>query len=96
MVGPLTLTGTNSGQAGGPGELIFLWSNLVWCNPSGTDLYQHVVDRPTQLICISDIYLLTCQQTNTKDIAGQSATGVPELSEVPKVPGSNLWKEFKN
>ena len=31
----------------------------------------HVVDRPTQLICISDIY---CQQTNTKDIAGQSAT----------------------
>ena len=32
-----------------------------------------VVDRPTQLICISDIYL--CQQTNTKDIAGQSARG---------------------
>ena len=32
----------------------------------------YVVDRPTQLICISDIYLL-CQQTNTKDIAGQSA-----------------------
>ena len=40
-----------------------------------------IVDRPTQLICISNIYLLTdkylstniCQQTNTKDIAGQSA-----------------------
>ena len=31
-----------------------------------------LVDRLTQLICISDIYLL-CQQTNTKDIAGQSA-----------------------
>ena len=31
----------------------------------------HVVDRPTQLICISDIYLwYLCQQTNTKDIAG--------------------------
>ena len=30
-----------------------------------------LVDRPTQLICISDIYLLT--NTNTKDIAGQSA-----------------------
>ena len=29
-----------------------------------------LVDRPTQLICISDII---CQQTNTKDIAGQSA-----------------------
>ena len=29
-----------------------------------------VVDRPTQLICISDIF---CRQTNTKDIAGQSA-----------------------
>ena len=40
-----------------------------------------VVDRPTQLICISDIYLIqciitciTCQQTTTKDIAGRSAT----------------------
>ena len=31
-----------------------------------------LVDRPTQLICISDLYL--CQQTNTKDIAGQSAS----------------------
>ena len=29
--------------------------------------------RPTQLIYISDIYLLICQQTNTKDVAGQSA-----------------------
>ena len=29
-----------------------------------------VVDHPTQLICTSDIYL----STNTKDIAGQSAT----------------------
>ena len=28
-----------------------------------------LVDRPTQLICISDI----CQHTNTEDIAGQSA-----------------------
>ena len=35
-----------------------------------------VVDCPTQLICISDIsdFFLLCQQTNTKDIAGQSAT----------------------
>ena len=32
------------------------------------------VDRPTQLICISDIIIFICQQTNTKDIAGQSAT----------------------
>ena len=31
-----------------------------------------LVDRPTQLICIFDIYLLS-QQTSTKDIAGQSA-----------------------
>ena len=37
----------------------------------GTDTQQRLVDRPTQLICISDIFL--CQQTNTKDIAGQSA-----------------------
>ena len=35
---------------------------------------QNVVDRSTQLICFSDIYLFVlCQQTNTKDIAGQSA-----------------------
>ena len=36
-----------------------------------------LVDRPTQLICISDIYLLTNRNsnanTNTNDIAGQSA-----------------------
>ena len=29
---------------------------------------------PTQLICISDVYLSLCQQTNTKDIARQSAS----------------------
>ena len=39
----------------------------------------YVVDRPTQLICISDICQI-CQQTNTKDIAGQSATCQPELN----------------
>ena len=41
-----------------------------------------LVDRPTQLIFISDIYqkyksnsdVNICQQTNTKDIAGQSAS----------------------
>ena len=30
-----------------------------------------LVDRPTQLICIW--IFICCQQTNTKDIAGQSA-----------------------
>ena len=47
-----------------------LCSDILWCG-------MHIVDRPTQLICISDIYLLylfICQQTNTKDIAGQSAS----------------------
>ena len=42
-----------------------------WGDASGDDDF---VDRPTQLICFSDIYLLyvvVCQQ---KDIAGQSAT----------------------
>ena len=33
----------------------------------------HPLDRPTQLICIFDIYVR--QQTNTKDIAGQFARG---------------------
>ena len=31
-----------------------------------------IVDRPTQLICIW-IFICICQQTNVKDIAGQSA-----------------------
>ena len=44
-----------------------------------------VVDRPTQLICISDIYLLICQQTNTKDIAGQSASAAAEEGVVSKL-----------
>ena len=39
-----------------------------------------IVDRPTQLICISDIYLFICRQTNTKDIAGQSASGMMECN----------------
>ena len=38
----------------------------------GPDQKTNLVDRPTQLICISDIY--NCQQTNTKDITGQSAS----------------------
>ena len=37
-----------------------------------------VVDRSTQLVCMSDIHFLisicTCQYTNTKDIGGQSAS----------------------
>ena len=37
-----------------------------------------VVDRPTQLVCMSDIHFLIsiciCQHTNTKDIGGQSAS----------------------
>ena len=53
MVGPLTLTGTIPGQAGGPGELIFLLSNLVWCDPSGTDLDQHGQ-------CPLDILMMSC------------------------------------
>ena len=39
--------------------------------------------RPTQLIYISDIYLstyiLNCQHTNIKDIAGQSAEVVGKI-----------------
>ena len=40
---------------------------------SNMSLENPLVDRPTQLICIFDIYLLTDKQTNAKDIAGQSA-----------------------
>ena len=48
------------------------------------ELHLNLVDRPTQLICISDIYLLykytnihlLYKYTNTKDIAGQSANRV--------------------
>ena len=57
----------------------------------------HLVDRPTQLICISDIYLFICQQTNTKDIAlllaGQSATphhGFPLIS-LARYPPPTGW-----
>ena len=32
-----------------------------------------LVDHPTQLICI---WIFICQQTNTKDIAGQSAKDI--------------------
>ena len=42
------------------------------------------VDRPTQLICISDIYLLTYKYT--KDIAGQSATTFPDIPVLPSPP----------
>ena len=47
---------------------------VLWLAPhiqGGPEL----VDRPTQLICICIIYLYyICHQTNTKDIAGQSAS----------------------
>ena len=40
-------------------------------------LHKTLVDRPTQLICIQ---IFICQQTNTKDIAGQSANKTLELA----------------
>ena len=44
---------------------------------------EYPVDCPTQLICISDIYMLyICQHTNTKDIAGQSSREYPPLEMV--------------
>ena len=49
-----------------------------------------LVDRLTQLICISDIYLL-CQQTNTKDIAGQSARFSLDARRRTS-SSSSLWK----
>ena len=45
------------------------------CIFSHLNSHSVIVDRPTQLICISDIYLLT----NIKDIAGQSANSVSDL-----------------
>lgn len=46
-------------------------------------LMQQQQGRPTQLIYISDIYLstyiLNCQHTNIKDIAGQSAEVVGKI-----------------
>ena len=58
------------------GEAVEIW-------PSMLQSPVRLVDRPTQLICISDIYLLICQQTNTKDIAGQSATVRPKTWQTP-------------
>ena len=42
-----------------------------------------VVDRPTQLICISDIYLLSTN-TNTKDRAGQAGNVYVHCSAVTR------------
>ena len=42
---------------------VFFCGECVWV----------VVDHPTQLICI---WIFICQQTNTKDIAGQSANPI--------------------
>ena len=57
------------------------------CHPTSTPSSSSydIVDRPTELICIYDIYLSTfiCQHTNSKDIAGQCLhlqCGVPKLS----------------
>ena len=47
-------------------------------------LSTHVVDRPTQLICI---WIFICQHTSTKDIAGQSATGNLEVGPTYLVGG---------
>ena len=64
---PIGLPGLDSWS-----PLTFTWYWVPSGSPRGP---KKVVDRPTQLICISDLYLLifVCQQTNTKDIAGQSA-----------------------
>ena len=51
-------------------DLIVDLTNMTPVSEDADDL----VDRPTQLIYISDI----CRQTNTKDIAGQSATDDPD------------------
>ena len=45
--------------------------------PHGCHRYHVLVDRPTQLICVSDIYL----STDTKDKAGLSANHVHESSQ---------------
>ena len=42
-----------------------------------------LVDRPTQLICI---WIFIWQQTNTKDIAGQSAK-----KKVPEQTAGSVW-----
>ena len=45
-----------------------------------------VVDRPTQLVCISDIHFLIsiciCQHTNTKDIGRQSPSDTATFAQV--------------
>ena len=49
------------------------YSLVAWQGPASYISRGSLVDRPTQLICISEIDLLfICQQTNTKDMAGAS------------------------
>ena len=84
------------------------WSDrLKWFHtePGWSFCVPTPVDRPTQLICISDTYLylfvFLCKQTNTKDIAGQSATPTQKfLNEVQEnrmiLDNDKVWNQMRN